>query len=263
MKAILKYPGAKWRIADWIIGHFPAGYKVYLEPFFGSGAVFFTKPKSQIETVNDLDGSIVNLFRVCRDNPAELIRRIELTPFSREEFIACMEPTPDTIEQARQTLVRYWQSFGTSNSSRGSWKNSQTENSPDNIYQWNQLPKIIQRICGRIKEAQIENYDAIDLIRRYNTPEVLIYCDPPYNEEIRKKNMYKCELNDAGQKKLLQALKASKAKVVLSAYDNELYNSELQGWYTDEKITTAQMGLKRTEKLYMNFQPPLLYLERV
>ena len=263
MKAILKYPGAKWRIADWIIGHFPPGYKVYLEPFFGSGAVFFTKQKSMIETVNDLDGNIVNLFRVCRDNPAELIRRIELTPFSREEFISCMEPTEESIEQARRTLVRYWQSFGTSNSSRGSWKNSQTANSPDNIYQWNQLPEIIQRICGRLKEAQIENYDAIELIRRYNTPEVLIYCDPPYNQEIRKRNIYKCELDNEGQRQLLQALKASKAKVILSAYDNELYNSELQGWYTDERITTAQMGLKRTEKLYMNFQPPLLYLERV
>lgn len=259
MKAILKYPGAKWRIADWIIQHFPAGYDVYLEPFFGSGAVFFTKQKSRIETVNDLDGDIVNLFRVCRETPAELIRRLELTPFSREEYISCREATEDRIEQARRTLVRYWQSFGTSNSSLYSWKNSQTGNSPDNAYQWNQLPEIIQRVCGRLKEAQIENYDALELIKRYNSPDTLIYCDPPYNQEIRKKNLYRFEMNDADQRQLLEILKVSKAKVILSAYDNELYNTELRGWYTDEKKTIAQMGLKRREKLYMNFQPPQLY----
>ena len=65
MKAILKYPGAKWRIADWIISYFP-NHKVYLEPFFRSGAVFFKKTPAYIETINDRDGDIVNLFRVCR-----------------------------------------------------------------------------------------------------------------------------------------------------------------------------------------------------
>jgi len=54
MKAILKYPGGKWRIADWIISHFPQ-HKVYCEPFFGSGAVFFSKSPSYIETINDID----------------------------------------------------------------------------------------------------------------------------------------------------------------------------------------------------------------
>ena len=73
MKAILKYPGAKWRIADWVISHFPP-HKVYLEPFFGSGAVFFKKDPVYIETVNDINGEIVNLFRVCRERPEELAR---------------------------------------------------------------------------------------------------------------------------------------------------------------------------------------------
>lgn len=53
-RAILKFPGAKWRMADWIISLMPP-HKSYLEPFFGSGAVFFCKPPSRIETINDLD----------------------------------------------------------------------------------------------------------------------------------------------------------------------------------------------------------------
>lgn len=118
MKAILKYPGSKWRIADWIISNFPK-HKVYLEPYFGSGAVFFNKEPSYIETINDIDGNIVNLFRVCRENPGELARLISLTPFAREEFQNCYEiECADAVERARRTLVRYHQSFGTCNSSK-------------------------------------------------------------------------------------------------------------------------------------------------
>lgn len=145
MNAILKYPGAKWRIADWIISHFPE-HKVYCEPFFGSGACFFNKQPSYIETINDLDGNIINLFRVCRDYPEELAKQINLTPFARDEFISCNEPSDNPIEQARRTLVRYHQSFGTSNSSKNSWRNVQTYGGPRCATMWNCLPDIILNI---------------------------------------------------------------------------------------------------------------------
>lgn len=87
MKAprILHYPGSKWSMADWIISHMPP-HKTYLEPFFGSGAVFFNKPPSELETINDLDGDVVNLFRVIRDRPKELAHLVRWTPYSREEY---------------------------------------------------------------------------------------------------------------------------------------------------------------------------------
>ncbi|MBQ8399076.1 MAG: DNA adenine methylase, partial [Clostridia bacterium] len=114
MKTLLKYPGSKWKIVDWIIDHFPE-HKVYLEPFFGSGAVFFNKTPAYIETVNDVDGNIVNLFRVCRERPMELATALNLSPFSREEFVSCYEmKTENPVEWARRTVVRYHQSFGTS-----------------------------------------------------------------------------------------------------------------------------------------------------
>ena len=72
-RTVLKYPGSKWRIADWIIALMPP-HKSYLEPFFGSGAVFFRKDPSRIETINDLDGEIVNLFRVIRERHGDTIR---------------------------------------------------------------------------------------------------------------------------------------------------------------------------------------------
>ena len=252
MKAILKYPGAKWRIADWIISHFP-DHKVYLEPYFGSGAVFFRKAPTYIETINDRDEEIVNLFRVCRAYPEELARAINLTPFARAEFWACNEKADDPIERARRTLVRYHQSFGTSNSSKNSWRNVQTYGGPRCSTMWNDLPEIIVSCCQRLKEAQIENTDALTLIERYDDKNTLIYCDPPYLPELRKKGIYKHEMTLEEHVILLRRLKESSSKVILSGYDSDLYNSELKGWRSDEKHTTAQMGLHRVEKIWMNY----------
>lgn len=253
MNAILKYPGGKWRMADWIISFFPK-HKVYCEPFFGSGACFFNKQPAYIETINDLNGDIVNLFRVCRDYPDELAKTINLTPFSRDEFISCSTHSDNPVEQARRTIVRYHQSFGTSNSSKNSWRNVQTYGGPRCATMWNNLPEIIVSCCERLKEAQIENTNALTLIERYNDENTLIYCDPPYLQSLRKRNMYACEMSDGEHIELLRVLKNSKSKIILSGYDNDLYNSELSDWTTAEKNTTAQMGKHRTEKLWMNFE---------
>ncbi len=252
MKSVLKYPGSKWRISNWIISHFP-NHRVYCEPFFGSGAVFFNKEPCYIETINDIDGEIVNLFKVMRDFPEELSRLLWATPFARDEFDACYEKADSPIEQARRTLVRYHQSYGTCNSSKETWRNVQTPGGPRTATMWNFLPERVLECCERLKEAQIENTDAIDLIRRYNRSDALIYCDPPYLSSLRKKHMYRHEVPESYHRALLGELKSSKAMIVISGYDNDLYNSELADWRTDEKQTTAQLGLYRVEKIWTNF----------
>ena len=75
MNAIFKYPGSKWSVAKWIIDFFPEHHS-YLEPFAGSLAVLMNKPRSHIETVNDLDGNVVNLFHWIRDDPEKLAHEI-------------------------------------------------------------------------------------------------------------------------------------------------------------------------------------------
>lgn len=219
-----------------------------------NGNVLTKKTEARFEIKKGVKyGIIVNLFRVCRDYPEELAKAINLTPFSRDEFISCYTPSDNPVEQARRTLVRYHQSFGTSNSSKKSWRNVQTYGGPRCATMWNCLPDIIIKCCERLKEAQIENTDALRLIERYNDENTLIYCDPPYLQSLRKKNMYKHEMTDEQHIELLKLLKESNSKIILSGYDNELYNSELTDWNTAEKQTTAQMGLHRTEKLWMNF----------
>lgn len=257
MNAILKYPGGKWRIAEWIISHFPS-HKVYCEPFFGSGAVFFKKRPAYIETINDVNGDIVNLFRVCRERPAELAAVLDLTPWARDEYKDCYAIEGDEVERARRFVVRHHQSFGTTNSNLNTWRNSQTYNSPRTAAQWSALPETVMQICGRLKEAQIENIDALTLIERYNDPNTLLYLDPPYLPELRKRGIYKHEMTVEQHEQLLELVLKSKSKICLSAYDSELYNEKLKDWYTDEKQTTAQMGLHRTEKFYINYEPDLL-----
>lgn len=257
MKQVLKYPGGKARIAQWIISHFPP-HDTYCEPFFGSGAVFFNKAPDKIETINDIDGDVVNFFRVCREDPERLSRLISLTPWAREEYKDCYERADDAVERARRFLVRYHQSYGTCARSKNSWRNVTTYSGPNCSKEWNNLPMIIREAAARLKQAQIENCDALELIERYSHPGTLLYVDPPYPLALRERNLYRHEMTDEQHAALLQVLKKSRAKIILSSYDNALYNDELRGWATSEHTAIAQQGQIRTEKLYMNFDPPLL-----
>jgi D12 class N6 adenine-specific DNA methyltransferase len=105
---ILKYPGAKWKDAAWITQYIPRSV-IFLEPYFGSGAIYFNLPWiPKLAVLNDLDSDIVSLFRVIRDHGDELAARIEATPWARKEYEASFTPTNDPIEAARRFLVRCW-----------------------------------------------------------------------------------------------------------------------------------------------------------
>lgn len=262
MRPVLKYPGAKWSLAEWIVGNMPP-HKFYLEPFFGSGAVFFNKEPSAYETINDIDGLVVNFFKACRDHPEELARAVSLTPFSREEFLSIQEEaageniqlTGDEVEDARRFLVRCSQGFGSKLADRVGWKNSKRPTGPNNAALWSKLPETIIEAAGRLKMAQIEQADAIQLIKDYNDPDCLIYADPPYLGETRgKKRIYKAEMMDEkAHIALLEALMAHRGPVILSGYDNHLYNEHLQGWRKETHAARANCGLARVETLWLNF----------
>ncbi|MCX4339979.1 MAG: DNA adenine methylase [Lachnospiraceae bacterium] len=124
MKAVIKYPGSKWRIADWIISFFPEHHS-YLEPFFGSGAVLFNKPRSHIETVNDLDGNVVNLFEWIRRDPERLAREIYYTPYARQMYEDAFDAVPeDSLRRAVNFFIRLNIGHGfRTNGERVGWKN--------------------------------------------------------------------------------------------------------------------------------------------
>lgn len=136
---------------------------------------------------------------------------------------------------------------------KNSWRNVQQYGGPRTATMWNNLPEIIVDVCSRLKDAQIENTDAITLIDRYNDEKTLIYCDPPYILSTRKRNMYQYEMTDIAHLELIEKLKKSASMIVISGYENDLYDFYLRGWNKDSIETTAQMGKKRTETIWMNF----------
>lgn len=268
MSPVLKYPGSKWRIANWIVSNFPAGYEkmTYLEPFFGSGAVFFNKKRSLVETINDLDGNVVNLFKQIRDNPEALARAIEYTPWSREEYSISYKKTGDDLEGARRFLVRMWQAIGAKSSDITGWR-SNIKSINGNVTQWGTvLPKNIVEISSRLKHinnrlVQIECQPAVKLIQRYARENVFIYADPPYVLSTRSKRIYAYEMKDADHVELLRLLLKHHGPVIISGYMNDIYAELLKDWNTQVRLTNCESGLKREEVIWMNYEPTVKQMQ--
>lgn len=264
MKAVFKYPGSKWSIAEWIVGHFPENYRkmVYVEPFAGSCAVFFNKEPSGCEVINDLDGDIVNFFRVLREIPEELKRAVELTPFSRAEYDLAFESCDDPLERARRFLVIANQGIGSKRATKSGWQCYLSPNPGGCPVKWSSIIDVIPQAAARLRGTttnlvHIENKDAFEIIEKANRPDVLIYADPPYVRKARKSGaLYKNEMVDEQHVRLLMLLKASKAKVILSGYENNIYDRELQGWRKDTVPVRNTVGTA-IETIWMNYDAPV------
>lgn len=254
MKAILKYPGAKNRIAKWIVEYIP-NHKVYCEPFLGSGAVFFNKKPCYNEILNDLDDEVYNFFNVLRTHPVELIEAINLTPYSRREYQAAYSKVAiDELEKARLFAVKCWQSFGCGNKYKNGFRQGIGARSPNPAKGWKELPQTISLAAERIKNAQIEQKDAVELIKSLHGKDTFIYVDPPYLQSTRKKYLYNHEMSDEKHIELLKAICESDCKIMISGYDNDLYNEYLKGWHKENKNTTAERSVKRVETIWMNYE---------
>lgn len=256
MKAIVKYPGGKWRIAKWIISFFP-DYHSYLEPFFGSGAVLFNKPRSNIETVNDLDGNVVNLFEWIRRDPERLAHEIYFTPYARRIFEGTYYREPEnSLKQAVSFCIRLNMGYGfRTNGERVGWKSDiQGRERNYDAKDWCSLPERLLQASERLRGVQIENRPAVEVIRKFNHPNVLIYADPPYVLNTRRRKQYRCEMDDKEHEELLDALLAHKGPVLISGYENELYQDRLCMWRKETTENCCQSTEKRTEVLWMNFE---------
>lgn len=252
IKPILKYPGSKQNIASWIVLHMPP-HVHYIEPFAGSLAAFFNKPPSAHEVVNDLDGRLVNMFRMVRGHGAELAALIEATPYARSEYYLSYEPSDDPLEDARRFLVRCWMAHGFKPYCRTGWRNNGSQSLQPVTLLWNDLPARIHAVIHRLKDAEIESLPALALVERYKTADTLIYADPPYVLSTRRhRKLYAHEMTDADHATLLDALDAHPGPVVLSGYPCPLYDDRLTGWHRVTKQVQAEKGRTRIEALWLN-----------
>lgn len=250
MRPLLNYFGGKWILAPWIISHFPE-HKIYCEPFGGSLSVLLRKPRTKREIVNDVDGELFNLYLVARDCGRELNDRLKLTPHSRQEYKLSMEKSDDPIEMARRTIVRCY--FGIGDSfihSHNAFRTSKTPNTcgaKSWVNYGNAFDEIIQRLAG----VTIENLSYEKMFQKYDSKETLWYLDPPYAPSTRtKKHNYREDWSSLKHVSFLGEVKKLKGHVILSGYDCDIYQSELQGWQIETKEAKAQVG-KRMEYLWI------------
>ncbi|OTN84037.1 hypothetical protein A5819_003587 [Enterococcus sp. 7E2_DIV0204] len=258
MNRLLSYPGSKWELSDIIIRHFPS-HKAYLEPYFGSGAVFFNKEKDVLETINDTNGRLINMYRVMRNDPEKLQYLIYHTPYSREEFNLSFNISEKPLEDARRMLVRLWFAVGGKVCGTPGFKRNVSFNGPYNTYEWTDLYNRIGYAAARLKDAQIENKDAITLISEMNDADTLLYCDPPYIKSEFVISHYDHEYSVQDHEELLQALLNYKGQVILSGYESDLYADALKDWSVVTRSTKVGTVIPkkgtRTEVLWMNYEP--------
>jgi DNA adenine methylase len=259
--------GGKFSHLDWLLPLLPRSHH-YCEPFAGSAAVLLNRSPSAIETYNDLDGEIVNFFRVLRDNGDELTRAIGLTPFSREEFsVACkLDPNASPLERARRFYIRARQvrTGLAQTASIGRWANCKTTSRSGMsgvISRWMGGVELLPQIVERLLRVQIENRPAIDVIRLYDSPETLFYCDPPYVHSTRgDAKAYKHEMTDDQHRDLADVLNRVRGRVAFSNYDckllGELYPQPMWRKYKSPPRTNHATKGKRTEVLWTNYDVP-------
>ena len=265
-RPLLRYLGGKWRLASWIISHFPP-HDAYVEPFGGAASVLLRKPRAHQEIYNDLDDDLVTLFRVLRSDDADrLIRAVALTPFSRAEFDLAHETTTDPVEAARRLIVRSFMGHGGQlailrRPTAFRSVNRKSGNAP--VLPWANYPLALGAIVERLRGVTIESRPAIEVMRAQDRPGVLHYVDPPYISATRSQkteagqlhHRYRHEMDDERHAELLDVLHDLTGKVVISGYGHPLYEDRLAGWFRSEMQTHADGGQKRTEVLWMNFDP--------
>lgn len=260
----LRYMGGKWRLAPWIIQHMPP-HRTYVEPYGGAASVLLRKAPAFQEVYNDLDGEIVGLFRVLRDpvQAAELARLVDLTPFARDEFEASYIPSPDTVENARRTVVRSFMGFGSTAVAlrrKTGFRAISERNGKHPARDFAGMPDALLALSHRMRGVVIENRPALDVMARCDGPRTLIYADPPYVHETRSQkrikgtleHAYTHEMTTEAHGELLQWLARCRSMVMLSGYPTPLYDEALPGWRRVDVAALADGARKRTESLWIN-----------
>lgn len=261
MNRVLKYPGSKWNIASQLVNLIPTHHS-YVEPYFGSGALLFNKPPSDIETINDLDSDVVNLFRCIQKDSERLARLVMTTPFSREVYDNQFEAdTASTIyissfQRAAEFLIRCWQGHGfRTNGYKVGWKKDVVgRERAYSLWNWYRLPEWIIDAAERLRTVQIENRPALEVIERFNHSGVFQYWDPPYLLGTRTGKQYKYEMSDSDHEDMLKKALQNKAKIMISGYESDMYNDYLFKWNKKYFISCVEHGGTRKETVWINYE---------
>lgn len=260
----LRYHGAKFRLAPWIMQLFPP-HTCYVEPFGGAAGVLLQKPRAYAEVYNDLDGDVVNFFGVLRDPilRGRLLQQLALTPYARDEFELSWTSAQDKVERARRLSIRAQMGFGSAGATKGSTGfRIDTARQYGTAQQlWAAYPESVAAAGRRFTGVLIENRPAIDVMLAHDRADTLFFVDPPYVLSTRtpranqSKGSYRHEMTDLDHEALLAVVLQLKGMVVLSGYASELYASTLGHWTkheTSARISSGRGSGVRVECAWLN-----------
>lgn len=264
------YYGGKTGLAKWILSRVPP-HHTFVDLFGGSGAIILAKEPSPVEVYNDIDEGVTNFYSVLRDPQMakELVRLLELTPYSRKEYYNCLQTwktCDDPVEKARRWFYVQATSFngrfgaGMRTSAKAT---SRGKSALISAYQTN--VERIYEVAKRFRDVIIENLDFSEVVKRYDTPETVFYADPPYVLETRNNaSTYVYEIGIEEHKKLVDLALNSKGVWVISGYDHPVYAPLVEnGWAREERGVVSQAAAynpartrKRIEVIWYNRRPP-------
>jgi DNA adenine methylase len=273
----LKWHGGKHYLAPRIVDLMPK-HLHYVEPFGGGLRVLFARDpqdprfwisdKSHLrgvsEVVNDIDGRLMNFWRVLRDESLfpRFLRAVDAIPLSRPSWEEAHAHTDgeDPVANAIAFFVDTRQSRAGNRKGFTSITRSRTRRGMNgNVSEWLGAVEGLPDIHARLRQVIVESMPAVELIRREDTPDTLFYCDPPYLHETRAtRDAYAFEMTEAEHRELLDVLKICRAKVMLSGYASRLYDKALAGWtrHAFDLPNNAAGGREKgreTEVLWCNF----------
>lgn len=263
-RPIVRYHGGKWRLASWIISHFPA-HRTYVEPFGGGASVLLRKARAYSEVYNDIDGDIVNLFQVLRvpDHAMALADAVRMTPFARREFESSYERTDDFIERARRTCIMAHMGFGSAASRmtadgrrmRTGLRSAAKREGTLPAHNWRDMPEVVLATAERMRAVVVESRPAATVIDTYDDVDTLFYVDPPYVHSTRSRtsiNTYAGEMSDADHATLADQLRKLRGMVVLSGYRSKMYDDLYHDWPRVDKAARGDGAVERVESLWLS-----------
>ena len=255
IRPAFKMHGGKRYLSPWVIENFPPNYEAmtYLEPYAGAASVLINKNKAKEEAINDLDVGIVEIFHAIRDEPKEFIARLKKVKYTEDTFLKAKIKEniihDDYMDHAvNEFILRRMSRGGLRNAF--AWSERKRGGIPGDANAWRTSLDVLPIIASRLQGVFIFNKSAIDVIKAFNSKNVIIYADPPYLPETRtSQNVYQMEMSENDHIKMGETLCSFSGKVIVSGYPSALYNRLFKGWKCVKKKIVNHASQQKTKNL--------------
>jgi len=267
MKRLFRYFGSKWMLVNEFLKLFPP-HETYVEPFFGSGAVFFNKPLASNSILNDLDSNIWNFFTVIRDNPDQLKAMTDLTPYARDFLKGIFSVGFDKTDKIKWAWEFYcWMNLSRGASTKVCKSNSSLRRSYSQgrfVEDFCSMPNYFKEISAMLKRATIENrcvlkiLDDLAKLKEEDKSKIFMFADPPYNPDTRCENhKYGMDFHKENdfEDEFLDKTSKLGVKMMICGYECPKYDEAYKGWNKRQWECQDEAAQKKTETVWFNYDP--------